>query len=119
MPIIPILQYASVDIIDPLLKLHLFSAGCRGGGGGGEYSIVSGAEWEGVRGVRWAGGGRGGEWWELTTSNAIKTACFRCEPASPSCRGREGGSGRKGGRRGGGGGGGGGGGERGGEVSLG
>ena len=56
----------------------------------------------GSEGVRWAGGGRGGEWWELATSNSIKTACFRREPASPSSREREGGSGRKGGRRGGG-----------------
>ena len=70
----------------------------------------------GSEGVRWAGGGRGGEWWELATSNSIKTACFRREPASPSSREREGGrgegggeGGREGGRKG----------ERGGEVSLG
>ena len=61
--------------IIPLLKLHLFSAGCWGGGN----SIVRGAEWEGVREVRWAGGGRDGEWWELSTS---KTACFKREPTS-------------------------------------
>ena len=43
--------------------------------------------WEGVRGVRWAGGGRDGEWWELSTS--IKTACFKREPTSLSSRDRE------------------------------
>ena len=41
---------------------------------------MRGAEWKGVRGVRWAGGGRGGEWWELSTS--IKTAYFKREPTS-------------------------------------
>ena len=74
---------------------------------------MSGAEWEGVRGVRWAGGGRDGEWWELSTS--IKTACFKREPASLRSRDRERGrggvreGGTEGGREG----------ERGGEVSLG
>ena len=57
---------------------------------------MRGAEWEGVRGVRWAGGGRGGELWELATSNSIKTACFQRESNSISYRervgGREGGS---------------------------
>ena len=40
-----------------------------------------------MRGVRWAGGGRDGEWWELFTS--IKTACFKREPTSLSSRDRE------------------------------
>ena len=57
---------------------------------------MRGAEWEGVRGERWAGGGRGGEWWELATS--IKTTCFQHEPNSLSYREREGG--REGGREG-------------------
>ena len=64
---------------------------------------MRGAEWEGVRGVRCAGGGRDGEWWELFTS--IKTACFKREPTSLSSRDmqgeREGGSVREGGREGG------------------
>ena len=76
---------------------------------------MRGAEWEGVRGVRWAGGGRGGEWLELFTS--ITTACFKREPTSLSSRdrerGREGAGGSEGGREGGREG------ERGGEVSLG
>ena len=67
---------------------------------------MRGAEWKGVRGVRWAGGGRGGEWWELSTS--IKTACFKRDPTSLHVssrdreRGREGAGGRgEGGREGG------------------
>ena len=52
---------------------------------------MRGAEWEGVRGVRWAGGGRGGEWWELATLNSIKTACFQRESNSISHRERVGG----------------------------
>ena len=51
-------------------------------------------------GVRWAGGGRGGEWWELATS--IKAACFQRELNSLSYRERAGGRerGREGGREG-------------------
>ena len=52
---------------------------------------MRGTEWEGVRGVRWAGGGRGGEWWELS-----KIVCLKREPTSLHVSSIE--TGREGGR---------------------